>query len=218
MILPLYVALERIDPALLDAANDLGAAPHRVLRRVILPLAKPGIVAGCILVGIPATGEYVIPQILGGGKTLMIGNVVADQFLSIGDYPFGAALAIVLTAIVMIALVLLRRGERRAGVGMRRRVPKPRVLFTALVFVCLYAPILLVIVFSLNKDAQLLHWEGFTLEWYRQAFHDEAVRKNFGISVQVAVALDGDLARPRHHRRALVPQRAPGARARGSTR
>jgi spermidine/putrescine transport system permease protein len=114
MILPLYVALERIDPALLDAANDLGAAPHRVLRRVILPLAKPGIAAGCILVGIPATGEYVIPQILGGGKTLMIGNVVADQFLSIGDYPFGSSLAIVLTAIVMIALVLLRRGERGA--------------------------------------------------------------------------------------------------------
>ena len=114
MILPLYVALERIDPAMLDAANDLGAAPHRVLRRVILPLAKPGIAAGCILVGIPATGEYVIPQILGGGKTLMIGNVVADQFLSIGDYPFGAALAIVLTAIVMIALLLLRRGERGA--------------------------------------------------------------------------------------------------------
>jgi spermidine/putrescine transport system permease protein len=114
MILPLYVALERIDPALLDAANDLGAAPHRVLRRVILPLAKPGIAAGCILVGIPATGEYVIPQILGGGKTLMIGNVVADQFLSIGDYPFGSSLAIVLTAIVMIALVLLRGGERGA--------------------------------------------------------------------------------------------------------
>jgi ABC-type spermidine/putrescine transport system permease subunit II len=68
-----------------------------------------------------------------------------------------------------------------------RRLPKPRVLFTALIFVCLYAPILLVIVFSLNKDAQLLHWEGFTLDWYRQAFHDEAVRKNFGISVQVAV-------------------------------
>jgi spermidine/putrescine transport system permease protein len=112
MILPLYVALERIDPAVVDAANDLGAPPHRVLWRVILPLAKPGIAAGCILVGIPATGEYVIPQILGGGKTLMIGNVVADQFLSVGDYPFGASLAIVLTIIVMLALVVLRRGER----------------------------------------------------------------------------------------------------------
>jgi ABC-type spermidine/putrescine transport system permease subunit I len=113
MILPLYVALERIDPALLDAANDLGARPWRVLWRVVLPLALPGIAAGCVLVGIPATGEYVIPQILGGGKTLMVGNVIADQFLGIGDYPFGSALAIVLTVLVMIVLVVLRgRGAR----------------------------------------------------------------------------------------------------------
>jgi ABC-type spermidine/putrescine transport system permease subunit I len=116
MILPLFVALERIDPALLDAANDLGAPPRNTLRRVILPLARPGIFAGCILVGIPATGEYVIPQILGGGKTLMIGNVVADQFLSVGDYPFGSALAIVLTAVVLLALLILRRGERGGSV------------------------------------------------------------------------------------------------------
>jgi spermidine/putrescine transport system permease protein len=116
MILPLYVALERIDPALLDAASDLGAPPHRVLRRVILPLALPGIAAGCVLVGIPATGEYVIPQILGGGKTLMVGNVVADQFLDIGNYPFGAALAIVLMVIVMGVLVLVRsRADRGDG-------------------------------------------------------------------------------------------------------
>jgi ABC-type spermidine/putrescine transport system permease subunit I len=114
MVLPLYVALERIDPALLDAANDLGAPPRRVLRRVILPLAMPGIAAGCVLVGIPAVGEYVIPQILGGGKTLMIGNVVADQFLDIGNYPFGGALAIVLTVIVMLVLVVLRSRADRA--------------------------------------------------------------------------------------------------------
>jgi ABC-type spermidine/putrescine transport system permease subunit I len=118
MVLPLYVALERIDPAVLDAASDLGAAPHRVLRRVILPLARPGIAAGCVLVGVPATGEYVIPQILGGGKTLMVGNVITDQFLGIGDYPFGAALAIVLTVIVMIVLVVLRsRGGQAEAIA-----------------------------------------------------------------------------------------------------
>jgi ABC-type spermidine/putrescine transport system permease subunit II len=71
---------------------------------------------------------------------------------------------------------------------MSWRLPKIRVLFTAVVFLCLYAPIVLVVVFSVNKDPQLLHWEGFTLHWYRQAFHDEAVRRNFGISVQVAIA------------------------------
>lgn len=113
MILPLFVALERIDPALLDAAHDLGASPGRALRRVVLPLAMPGIVAGCVLVGIPATGEYVIPQILGGGQTLMYGNVVSDQFLDIGDYPFGAALAVALMIVLIIVLMLARRRSYR---------------------------------------------------------------------------------------------------------
>jgi len=114
MILPLFVALERIDPALLDAAHDLGASPARSLRRVVLPLAMPGIVAGCVLVGIPATGEYVIPQILGGGQTLMYGNVVSDQFLDIGDYPFGAALAVSLMVVLIIVLMLARRRSYRS--------------------------------------------------------------------------------------------------------
>ena len=114
MILPLYVALERIDPALLEAASDLGARPFNVLRKVILPLAVPGIIAGCILVAIPATGEYVVPQILGGGKTLMFGNVVSDQFLSLGDYPFGAALAIALTVVLLAVLVFLRSRSYKA--------------------------------------------------------------------------------------------------------
>jgi ABC-type spermidine/putrescine transport system permease subunit I len=116
MILPLYVALERIDPALVEAAGDLGAGPFSTLRRVVLPLALPGIVAGSLLVGIPAAGEYVIPQILGGGKTLMVGNIVASQFLDIGDYPFGSALAMVLTGVVMVAILLLRSRSARAEV------------------------------------------------------------------------------------------------------
>jgi ABC-type spermidine/putrescine transport system permease subunit I len=119
MILPLYVALERIDPALEDAAGDLGAGPFSALRKVVLPLAMPGIVAGSLLVGIPAAGEYVIPQILGGGKTLMVGNIVALQFLDIGDYPFGSALAMVLTAIVMVVLLVLRSRTARAEVVPR---------------------------------------------------------------------------------------------------
>jgi ABC-type spermidine/putrescine transport system permease subunit I len=114
MILPLFVSLERIDPALLEAAHDLGATPTRTFRRVILPLAVPGIFAGCILVAIPATGEYVIPQILGGGKTLMFGNVVSDQFLDLGDYPFGAAMAVALTFALLIVLMVLRSRSYKA--------------------------------------------------------------------------------------------------------
>ncbi len=113
MILPLFVALERIDPSLLQAAADLGAAGHRTFRRVVLPLAAPGIIAGCILVGVPATGEYTIPAILGGGKSLMVGNVIADEFLKVGDYPFGSALAMTLMVALTVILVVARGRLRR---------------------------------------------------------------------------------------------------------
>jgi ABC-type spermidine/putrescine transport system permease subunit I len=109
MVLPLFVALERLDPAVMHAAADLGAPPRRVFRRVVLPLAAPGIAAGCVLVGVPATGEYVVPAILGGDKTLMYGNVVANQFTGLGNYPFGAALAVTLTTLVTFVLLISRR-------------------------------------------------------------------------------------------------------------
>jgi spermidine/putrescine transport system permease protein len=113
MILPVFVALERIDPSLREAAFDLGANGRRTLRRVIIPLAMPGIVAGCILVGVPSTGEYVVPQILGGGKVLMYGNVVADQFQNTGDYPFGAALSASLMAVLTVVILVTRRAAAR---------------------------------------------------------------------------------------------------------
>jgi ABC-type spermidine/putrescine transport system permease subunit I len=109
MILPLYVALERVDDTLRQAASDLGAPPRRVFRRVVLPLSMPGIIAGCLLVGIPATGEYVIPTILGGGKTLMFSNVISDQFIEVGDYSFGSALAVTLMVGVTLVALLGRR-------------------------------------------------------------------------------------------------------------
>lgn len=112
MVFPLYVALERIDPALQEAASDLGANRYRVFWRVTVPLSMPGVIAGCIIVGIPATGEYVVPAILGGGKTLMYGNVIASQFFKVGDFPFGSALAVSLMAAMTIVLVVARR---RAG-------------------------------------------------------------------------------------------------------
>jgi ABC-type spermidine/putrescine transport system permease subunit I len=112
MVLPIYVSLERIDYALIDAANDLGANPRRTFRRVTLPLAMPGVAVGCIIVGIPALGEYVIPEILGGGKTLMLGNVITDQFLAVGDIPFGSAIAVALMAVMAVALLGVRQLQR----------------------------------------------------------------------------------------------------------
>ncbi|MGP0049423.1 MAG: ABC transporter permease [Solirubrobacteraceae bacterium] len=115
MILPIYVSLERIDPAIYDAGADLGATPWRQFRRLVLPLAKPGLIAGSIIVGVPAMGEYVIPEILGGGKTLMVGNVIADQFQDTGNYPFGSALAVTLMVLLMVVLFVLRRVQASAA-------------------------------------------------------------------------------------------------------
>jgi ABC-type spermidine/putrescine transport system permease subunit I len=109
MILPIFVALERIDPAVIDASADLGLTRWATLRRVQVPLAMPGIIAGALLVGIPSTGEYTIPAILGGEKTLMIGNIIANQFLSVGDFPFGAAIATALLSLMIVVLLISRR-------------------------------------------------------------------------------------------------------------
>lgn len=114
MILPVYVALERIDRRLIEAAFDLGADRLRVLTRVVLPLAMPGIVAGAVLVFVPCLGAYVSPELLGGGKSLMIGNLVQAQFGASRNWPFGAALALMLVLILLLSLALLALVRRRA--------------------------------------------------------------------------------------------------------
>lgn len=108
MVLPIYVALERTDPALFDAAADLGASGIRTFFRVTLPLSLPGVVVASLIVGIPAMGEFVIPEILGGGKTLMLGNVISQQYLDVGNIPFGSALAVALIAAMSLVLFARR--------------------------------------------------------------------------------------------------------------
>jgi spermidine/putrescine transport system permease protein len=111
MVLPLYASLEKLDFRLVEAGFDLYATRGKVLRRIIIPLAKPGIVAGCVLVFIPAIGAYITPLLLGGGKGLMIGNLVAIQFGGSRNWPFGSAAALILMAMVMIALLIYVRSS-----------------------------------------------------------------------------------------------------------
>ncbi|HWB97803.1 MAG TPA: ABC transporter permease [Bryobacteraceae bacterium] len=113
MVLPLYATLERLDPALLEAAADLGARPWEAVLRVTLPLTKPGFLAGAVLVFIPCLGAYLTPDLLGGGKTVLIGNLIQNQFTTARDWPFGSASALTLMALVMVLLIFLlrRRGD-----------------------------------------------------------------------------------------------------------
>jgi spermidine/putrescine transport system permease protein len=106
MVLPIYTSLEKMDWRLFEAALDLGATRWVALRRIVIPLAMPGVVAGCLLVFIPALGTYYIPELLGGGKQMMIGSLIQAQFGTARNWPFGSALAFALLAMVLAGMVL----------------------------------------------------------------------------------------------------------------
>lgn len=109
MVMPLYASMEKLDFRLIEAGYDLYANRFKVLWRVVIPLVKPGIIAGCILVFIPAIGAYVTPKLLGGGKKLMVGNLIANQFGTSRDWPLGSAISLFLMLLVMVALIIYVR-------------------------------------------------------------------------------------------------------------
>jgi spermidine/putrescine transport system permease protein len=110
-VLPMYATLERLDPALLEAAADLGARPLSVVWRVIVPVSAPGIAAGAVLVFIPCLGAYLTPDLLGGGKSVMLGNLIQNQFTTARDWPFGSAASLVLMLASALLLSLLMRSR-----------------------------------------------------------------------------------------------------------
>ncbi len=114
MVLPLYASLEKLDTSLLEAAADLGARPFAAFLTVTLPLSLPGIVAGCLLVFIPAVGEFVIPDLLGGTDTLMIGKVLWDEFFTNADWPLASAVAICLLVLLVGPIVLFQRQQAKS--------------------------------------------------------------------------------------------------------
>ena len=114
MVLPLYASLEKLDLGLLEAAADLGARPFAAFLTITLPLSLPGIVAGCLLVFIPAVGEFVIPDLLGGTDTLMIGKVLWDEFFTNSDWPLASAVAICLLVLLVGPIVLFQRQQARS--------------------------------------------------------------------------------------------------------
>ena len=114
MILPLYASLVRLDNSVLEAAADLGAKNWDIFRTIILPLSMPGIIAGCLLVFIPAVGEFVIPALLGGPEQLMLGKVIWTEFFRNRDWPVAAAIAIILIAIIILPIVYARYQDKES--------------------------------------------------------------------------------------------------------
>ncbi len=118
MVLPLYAAIERFDFRLVEASYDLYANRWTILRKIILPLVVPGIVAGCLLVFIPSLGSFIAPDLLGGGKKLMIGNLIALQFQGSRNWPFGSAAAVILMTMVLCALMVYIRQQSKSRIAL----------------------------------------------------------------------------------------------------
>ncbi|MGW5667568.1 ABC transporter permease [Micromonospora sp. NPDC003776] len=119
MVLPLYSAIERLDPQLREASANLGARPARTFWSVTLPLTLPGVLTGCVFVFVPSLGNFVIPELLGGGRTVMVGNLIRDQFLKARDWPFGSTLALIVIALLVLLLMVQAWATRRLAGGNR---------------------------------------------------------------------------------------------------
>lgn len=117
MILPLYASVSKLDPELREAAANLGATKARAFFTVTLPLTLPGALTGCIFVFVPSLGNFVVPELLGGGKTVMVGNLVRDQFLEARDWPFGATLALAVIALLVVLFLLQSWVSRQVSTG-----------------------------------------------------------------------------------------------------
>src|SRR5690606_13263228 len=114
MVLPLYATLEKMDFSLIEAAQDLGCRPVGAFWKVTVPLSLPGILAGCLLVFIPAMGEFVIPDLLGGSRTLMIGRTLWQEFFANRDWPVASAVAILLLLLLVVPIVIFQQVQARS--------------------------------------------------------------------------------------------------------
>jgi spermidine/putrescine transport system permease protein len=199
MILPIYSSIERLGDGPREAAQDLYARPWSTFRRVLLPLTLPGVVAGCIFVFVPSIGNFIVPDLLGGGKEIMVGNLIQQQFLSARDWPFGATLAVAVIAIMMVLLVgqaiVLRRQQgtaerspteshagRRHGRGWLRA-------HAGLVYAFLYLPIAVLVVLSFNESGLPTAWTGFSFKWYRSLVGNEELLASVRTTLVVGVSV-----------------------------
>jgi spermidine/putrescine transport system permease protein len=115
MFLPVYASVEKLDRSLIESSSDLGASPRQTFFRVTLPLTLPGIAAGAVLVFIPSLGNFIVPDLLGGAKVMMIGNLIEQQFLSARNWPFGAALSMMIMVVMFVLILIYLRRIGRSG-------------------------------------------------------------------------------------------------------
>ena len=208
MVLPIYAVLVAQDESLLEAAADLGSPPWKSFWLVTIPLSAPGVAAGCLLCFIPIVGEFIIPDMLGGSDTLMIGRQLWSEFFSNRDWPLASAIAVLMVVILLIPFLVLRRLEiaRRRGAAMKRGMGWSGALALTLGFAFIYAPIVLLVLYSFNDSRLVTVWGGFTTRWYSGLLSNEPLMSAAWNSLRVGVA-------GRDHRNGAGNAHRAGARA-----
>ena len=170
MILPLYSALEKMDYSLIEAAQDLGCPPISAFWKITFPLSLPGVIAGCMLVFIPAVGEFVIPDLLGGSQTLMIGKTLWNEFFANRDWPVSSAVAVILLLLLIVPIMIFQSAQARAqeqeALKMNATWSRFNIASIVLGFAFLYLPIVLLVIFSFNESKLVTVWGGFSTKWY----------------------------------------------------
>ena len=202
--LPLFVALDRIDREFVVAANDLYAGRWQAFRRVVLPLSVPGIFAAVVLTFVPATGDYINADVLGGPGTTMVGNVIQSKFLVQGDYPEAAALSVIVMTIMVVLVAIYARflgtdvaahelaPSQQSSGTLRRSRRWTRFLlpaYTGAVILYLASPIFVMILFGFNDvpgDRQSARFFGFTLDWYIDLFAERGLTEALINTVWIA--------------------------------
>ena len=223
MILPVYGSLERLDRSVIEAGKDLYGTPLQTFLHVTLPQTKQGILAGAVLVFLPSVGDFVSAQLLGGPDTYMVGNLIQDQFFAANNWPFGAALTVVMMLFLSVWMIGYLRSAAR-DVTRRGDLVEPHRRSTSrgscasssvLVYLFLFAPILVVILFSFNSIKSLTNFEGFSLQWYQEFLDDPTLRESLFTSLEIAfltmVVGDRDRHRARDRPGPLAGRWAPGA-------
>ena len=227
MALPIYAALEKLDPRLIEAGYDLYAGRWAILARIVWPLARPGVAAGTTLVFVPTIGSFLAPDILGGGRHLMIGSLIQQQFSTARDWSFGAALSMILMALGArlddARRLAPREPPRPADMSARakrfdwRAMPELRLLsLVAILF--LYAPLVVLVVYAFNANRLALIWGGVSVRWFVKAAGNADLRRAASNSLIVAAIATTGLDPARPCPAALAFERARGFSRAGGER
>ena len=172
MVFPIYTLLSKMDYRLTEAAADLGCNNWQTLWKVTMPLSIPGIVSGITMVFMPSVTTFFIPRVLGGGNTMMFGDLIEAKFLTEGNWNVGSALSLIMMVLILISALHPAQGRPQRRRRRHRMKKFCKRAYLALILIFLYLPIIVLIVQSFNAGKSRAKWEGFSFRWYTELFQD----------------------------------------------